>query len=153
MTIMKSLLLVCLCWFPLEICPLARRGNVGEGRDSRRERRGRGTEQRIGKGEGEDKQTRGRTRGLLSKGKRDQGDAERGGKGKEQWGAGKGSLEGGAERGSGWGEEVDGEMASQRDRTWPGLKELQLVGARGRGLISFTNGCEMRLAPLEAVRV
>lgn len=49
---MKSLLLVCLCWFPLEICPLARRGNVGEGRASGGEggggarRRGRQVEMR-----------------------------------------------------------------------------------------------------------
>lgn len=46
----------------------------------------------------------------------------------------------------------NGEMASRRGRTEPGLRELQLVG-RGRGLISVSNGCEMRLAPLEAARV
>lgn len=89
---------------------------------------------------------------MLSKGNRDQGDAEREGKGKEQWGAGKGSLEGGAERGSGGRRggrgngEPEGQNVARAERAAAG-------GAQGRGLISFTNGCEMRLAPLEAVRV
>lgn len=50
-------------------------------------------------------------------------------------------------------ERWNGAWASWRERTWPEVRELQLAGARGRGLISISNGCEMRLGPLEAVRV
>lgn len=42
---MKSLHFVCLCWFPLEICPLARQGSVGEGKDSRGEGQGKGAKE------------------------------------------------------------------------------------------------------------
>lgn len=81
--------------------------------------------------------------------KRDQGDAERGGKGKEQWGAeepGR-SRRTGARRRGGLGKwpTEGGDVA--------GAERAAAGGARGRGLISISNGCEMRLAPLEAVRV
>lgn len=69
--LMKSLLLVCLCWFPLEICPLARQGNVGEGRASLRKGRGRGTEKRTGNGDREDRLEKGRARVLREE--KDQG--------------------------------------------------------------------------------
>lgn len=151
MTIMKSLLLVCLCWFPLEICPLARRGNVGEGRDSRRERRGRGAERRIGKWRP----------GGQTDPRSDEGVAEQRGEGpgrrrKEGREKNNGEQErevckeeqngGGGRRGGRGNGEPEGQTVARAESAAAG-------GARGRGLISFTNGCEMRLAPLEAVRV
>lgn len=43
---MKSLLLVCLCWFPLEICPLARQGSsLGAGQSQEPQTRGGQTDQ------------------------------------------------------------------------------------------------------------
>lgn len=43
----------------------------------------------------------------------------------------------------------------QWGRTWPKRRAARATagGAGGRGLISIANGCEMRLAPLEAARV
>lgn len=82
--------------------------------------------------------------------KRDKGDAERGGKGKEQWGAGEGGLEGAEERGE---EEVDWGNGKREGENVAWAERAAAGGARGRGLISISNGCEMRLAPLEAVRV
>lgn len=154
---MKSLLLVCLCWFPLEICPLAGRGNVGEGRASCREGRGRGAEERTGK-----QRCVGRTRRREPR--------HSGGRGKgthQEQGRGEGSGKLGRKRTMGNRAEKPGRRSTRpggrrRGGTgkWrAGGKERGRAagaaagGGSGRGLISISNGCEMRLAPLEAARV
>lgn len=85
--------------------------------------------------------------------KRDNGDALRGGKGQEQWGAGEGSLE---EQNGGKTKRWTGRRGGNGNREGENVAWAERAaagGARGRGLISISNGCEMRLAPLEAVRV
>lgn len=60
--------------------------------------------------------------------KRDKGDAERGGRGKNNGEQERGAWKEQKNRGQ---KRWTGEVANGRERLWPGLKELQLAGPGG----------------------
>lgn len=101
-------------------------GQRGGGEGQRRGRRGRGAEERPASGDAEAERTRARR----PRERDAPGAGERGAlrwEGKEQWGTGQGSLEGGADDQAGEGEEARGN-GEPEGRNVAGLRELQLAG-------------------------